>query len=586
MVKSPLSTHTQMKQLLCVCIIALVLACATAEEAGHKYDVIVLGAGTAGCAIAARISENPDISVLLIGEGEDQSGTLEPLAPERQVARYNAIPLINPSDSVGIPTDVVQFAEKMMSIEGPGVGRKSGIVVRPDNFDGASGVNGGAFVFPPDEEYTRLSSLGITGWNVSDIIPLRKKIETFKPWGGGPVPAGHGTSGPIETRTPTPEVFLSIFMDSIMNVTGSTFNPDTGLGNINGTGYYVRPLGGNEASTVNGNYTRQGSCVRYLYPHRHRTNLRIETRAKVQNVGRKGSCRSNGKAACVNTVTYLQDGVTHTESIKKDGRIILSAGALESPKILMYSGIGDCAELAQFNIPCVYNSVNVGKKIYDHIMSVPLFFSTGAASPDWPLHRGAIVSTYLTLNTTVDAINAQISYTSYPAASGAQVILVTNTLTQPRSYGKLTPRTPDYGSQINITFGLMEDPSDMDAHVEMFLLVRKAAARLNLFEVIPSQFALAPGASFIPPTASRAAIAAAQVQYIKADYHTTGSAKMGLCSNGAVVDSKLEVCEVANLMVVDQSVWPFPYYGHTTHPGVLIIAERGAEFVLQYFASL
>lgn len=354
------------------------------------------------------------------------------------------------------------------------------------------------------------------------------------------------------------------------SVTGTAFNPDTNLGNINGTGYVVRPLGGDSADAAIGNYTRQGSCVKYLYPHRDRSNLEVVDRAVVLNVDKKGSC-GNHNEVCVNQVTYLRDGELTNARINRNGKIILTAGFYNTPKILLHSGIGDCDELAALEIPCTYNNTNVGKRTHNHVLIAQIY--AGGPSPNWTSHRGSIVATYYSANRTTDEINIETTYTSYPSPiSPAHVILVSNTLTSPYSTGYLRLKSKNWGDDVEVKFGILDDARDVAPLVTAFKNARRAASNLGLVEV-------SPGSS----VASDTQIIANIRSNIRTIYHPTGSARMGVCGGDAVVDSELNVCGVKNLMVADNSVWPESYYGHTTHTGALMIAGRAAQYVLAQY---
>lgn len=520
---------------------------------GKSYDVIVVGGGTAGCVAAARISANPNMDVLLIAEGTDQSAS-----------PYSQIPLVNPIP--GIASDFPYFVSPIFTQGNAFTNYRTNIELRPNIMDGGSGVNGGDFTFPPDQEWERLARLGITGWDKATMDNIRRSIETFRPE-SGPVPAGHGTSGPIETRAISPEVYLTAFMNQMMLATNTSFNPDTNLGNINGTGYVVRPLGGDNAAAAIGNFTRQGSCVKYLYPVMSRPNLRVIDRSVVVKVDKKGSC---GSGTCVNRVNYIRDGEMYEAKVKRDGKIILSAGFYNSPKILMHSGIGNCSELEALEIDCIHDNSNVGKRVYNHLVFGQIYLAP--MSPDWASHRGAIAATYYSANRSNDEINIETTYTSYPGTA-YQVILVSNTLTLPYSSGDLKLKSKNWGDDVAVKFGQVDDPHDLAPLITALKNVRRAAAAMGLPEI-------SPGPTTLPTGASDGQIAAWFKTVIKTIYHPTGSARMGLCDGNAVVDSSLRVCGVKNLMVADNSVWPESYYGHTTHTGALMIAEKAARMVL------
>lgn len=555
---------------LCSIIATLVLLPVDAVHATHihKYDYIVVGGGTAGCVAAARLSENTDAKVLLVSNGEDQTGRIE-----------NTLPFILPNP-VPVPGDYVRFADYTLSTEDVtygASGRESSVVIMPRLLGGASSLNGGAFVRPDNVDFNRLTfEYGLNHWSVADINSTWLKIETFHGDGNGsPFAAGHGTTGPINARAITPDSILGGYASALQNVTNSAFNPDMGLGNVRGSGFTVRPLGGATDVNVTANYVRQDSYNRYIVPVLSRNNLDVIDRAQVIQVSRGPGCFSHDRTKqCINEVRYIRDGQTETARVKRGGEIILSAGALSTPKILLLSGIGNCDDLMAEGIGCVKNIPLMGKRIQEHIAFATLHI-VPATSPDWSQHIGSLTSTY-TSSRPDNVINLELTATGYPVAPGLHVVINQAVLTQPSSYGSINLKDGDWLTALNITFGIYRNDTDRDALLFAFKKIRAAAAA-SPYPMIERS----PSFTTLPATATDAQIKEwlRKKEVTTADYHTVGTTPMGKCANGATVDEQLRVCGVSGLRIADNGVMPFAYTAHSTHTGALIIGEQVARFI-------
>lgn len=549
-----------------VLILAIAVACSAGVQARHSYDYIVVGGGTAGCVAAARLSENPYHRVLLISNGEDQTGRIE-----------NQLPLINPIVSP-VPTDYIRFADVLMSTEDVtygASGRKSSIALRPRLLGGGSSVNGGAFIRPDNSDYIRLhDDYGVNHWSVPEIDQIWKRIETFHPETGVANP-GHGTTGPIHTRAISPDQILSWYAGSLQNATGTTFNPDMGLGNVAGSGYTVRPLGGPDNATVTGDYVRQDSYTRYIVPALNRSNLHVVDRATVVKVSGDRDCRSRRqRTPCVNTVTYFRDDEMVQVRVKKGGEIVLSAGALETPKILMHSGIGSCQELAAFGIACVKNIPLMAKRIQEHIAFSTIHLVL-KISPDWVNHRGSLTSTY-TSSRADGLINLELTATGLPVAGAGHLLINQPVVTRVESYGQITLKDADWLSPVNISFGIFTNDSDRDALLYAFRRVNEA---IEATKIACACTILSTSATLPPATATDTQVKTWLKDAAVSDYHTVASTPMGSCDQGATVDDELRVCGVTGLRVADNGVMPFAYTAHSTHAGALIIGEQVARFI-------
>ena len=554
------------KPLWSLLISVLVSTILLSQTCAINYDYIVVGAGTAGCVVARRLSDDPRINVLLIGNGIDQTGRVE-----------NQLPFITPIVSP-VPTDYPRFVDVMLTTEGPSYGasgRKSSVALRPRLLGGGSSVNGGAFIRVSNDDLDRLTNeFGLSNWSPSHIgNVIWPRIEKFIPQSSSPVPPGHGVSGPIESRAIPPDVFLSTYSSALQSVTGSLTNPDMGTGNVRGSGIAVRPLGGSGNVDIFGNYTRQDSYNRYIVPVLHRPNLRIIDRATVLNVDGGVACKStNRQTPCFNQVTYIRDNVLKSVRVKRGGEVIISAGALESPKILMHSGIGNCDELSLHNVDCVKNIPLMGKRVYDHIAFSTLHIIP-APSPNWSSHMGSLMSTY-TSTRNDNRINLEFSSTGLPAPGIGHIIINQPVLTSPSSFGEIKLKDADWLTPVNITLGIFKNDTDIQHLLHAYKVVRDSATAVTMGGIPMIQ--VSPN---LAPTATDDEILAWMKENAVADYHTVGTTPMGKCADGATVDDKLRVCGVDGLRVADNGIMPFPYSAHSLHTGALIIGEQVAHFI-------
>lgn len=551
-------------------ILALTCFACSVEATRYRdhYDYIVVGAGTAGCVAAARLSEDPSVRVLLVSNGEDQTGRIE-----------NQLPLIKPIISP-VPTDYIRFADVLLSTETPsfgaGQGRKSSIGLRPRLLGGGSSVNGGAFVRPDNSDYVRLQTeFGLNHWSIADINRTWLNIETFHPESGQVAAPGHGINGPINTRAISPDAVLSLYSTALQNVTGSAFNPDMGLGNVAGSGYTVRPLGGLPNATITGDYVRQDSYNRYIVPVLSRRNLRVVDRSTVVQVSSDRDCRSRHQSGpCINTVTYFRDNERYVVKVVRGGEVILAAGALETPKILMQSGIGDCQALAEHDIACVQDIPLMGKRLQEHIAFSTLHIAY-TASPNWFQHMGSLTSTY-TSSRPDGKINLEITATGYPVSAAAHVIINQAVVTRVSSFGEIRLKDGDWLSPANVSFGIFTNDTDRDA---LLYAYRKIGQAFNAARSVASYPIMALNTAAPGDSASDTEIKTWLKDNSVSDYHTVATTPMGQCHLGATLDEQLRVCGVLGLRVADNGAMPFAFTAHSTHSGALIIGEQVAHFI-------
>jgi choline dehydrogenase len=533
---------------------------------GTLYDYIIVGAGSAGCVLAARLTEDPQVRVLLVEAG--------PTDRSWRIDMPSAVGSLLSSDRFN--WNYVSDAEPYL--DGRRLTHPRGRVL-----GGSSSINGMVYIRGHADDYDGWARSGLTGWGYPDVLPYFKRAEQHLHGAD----AYHGASGPLAVFAPdlNASPLAAAFVQAAAQA-GYGLSHDS-------NGERQEGFGRVDRTTRNG---RRCSAARaYLAPALRRANLEILTGALVRRVLLRGDRAIGIEFARANT--FAQGTGPATAFAERE--VILSAGAINSPQLLQLSGIGAAAQLSAAGIETRIELPAVGANLNDHpdlviqhrcLLPVSIFNANRGIGKiltglRWFAGLGGLAGSnhfeaggFLRSRSGVRYPDLQLTFMPLAIKPGTvedvgmHSFQVHIDLMRPKSLGRVTLRSADPAAAPSICFNYLADRQDRED--------LRTAVRLT--REILAQPALSPyrGEELNPGEAIRGDedIDAWVRRSVETCYHPVGTCRMGLDSRSAVVDSQCRVHGAANLRVIDASVMPAIVSGNTNAPTIMI-AEKMSDLL-------
>ena len=528
----------------------------------NQFDFVIVGAGTAGCVLANRLSENPNNSVLLIEAGNRDTN------PWIHIPVGYFKTMHNPKSDWCYQTE-----------PDPGLNGRSIKWPRGKVLGGSSSINGLIYIRGQKQDYDDWADAGNSGWSYDDMLPYFMKCE-HQERGADEY---HGIGGNLKVSDMRIKRGIGeAFIQGAVEI-GIPRTDDFNGQEQQGAGYY-------QLTAWKGR--RCSSAVGYLKPARNRRNLTVLTNALVCGINIK-----NKRAMSINLKRKGQSEIYHANR-----ELILSAGSINTPQLLMLSGVGDKDHLEEFGISTKFHLPGVGQNLQDHLQIRSVYRCSVKTLNDeirHPFFRMLIGLRYFAFrtgpmsmaasqigiftNSSPDVNRPDIQFHFQPLSSDSpgegvhDYSGITSSITQlrPTSRGYLRLKSSHPEEHVAIHPNYLSTELDQVAAVNGMLVSRKIAQSNAMAKYVEDE--VLPGAS----VQGFDELLDCARNIGETIYHPTGTCKMGPKSDPqAVVDSRLRVHGLSSLRIVDASIMPTLTSGNTNAP-VFAIAEKAADMILE-----
>lgn len=538
------------------------------------FDYIIIGGGSAGCVLASRLTENPTIKVALLEAGPADSSVL-----------------IHCPAGLALLAQTKQANWAFKTTPQAGLNGRQGYQPRGKVLGGSSSINAMVYARGHQSDYDHWAAQGNPGWSYADVLPYFKKAENNERTFEVKDAEFHGKGGPLNVMDlRSPNKFGPIFVEAGKQA-GHPENKDFNGAEQHGVGMFqVTHKGGERWSAAKGYLTP------HIAPNLARSNLTVITHAHTTRILLEGK-RAVG-------VEYRHGN--ELKQIKASQEVLLCAGALQSPQILMLSGIGPTAELQKHGIAVVHDLPGVGENLHDHIdvvqvvhaphlkdlfgVSISGLLQAVKGIFEWRKHRTGMLTTNFAeaggfIKTSPEeavpdlqfhfVIGKLVDHGRKPTFGHGYSCHVC--LMRPKSRGRLTLANADPMAAPLIDPNFLADAEDMRRMVQGFKQMRTVLSQPALAGYRGQELATTANAT------TDEQIEAVIRSYGDTIYHPVGTCRMGSLQGPQanplnVVDSELRVHGMLSLRVVDASIMPRIVAGNTNAP-VIMVAEKAADMI-------
>jgi choline dehydrogenase len=503
------------------------------EDLQESYDFVIIGAGSAGCVLAERLSRNPALKVLVLEAGGSGAHP-DVFVPSRWRNLLNT-----------------EMDWRYQTVPQRNVAGRSVPCPRGKVLGGSASINASVWVRGHRQDFDTWAYQGNAGWDYESVRRIFKQLEDF----GGGADAYRGAGGPLRMAKPSePSPLARAFVEGAQQF-GVPANPDYNGERMEGVGYFDLCIADGERHSV---------ARALLFPAMGRPNLTVLTHADVLRlIIRKRHCTG---------VVFHHGGRVHR--VRASREVVLSAGAIGSPKLLLRSGVGPADELKALGIPVVADLPGVGRNLQDHILLAGINYESRV--PIMPRGNGAEATLWWRSNPALSSPDIQPVFHEFPlinpglGTAPEHGYAIAPGLIRPASRGSLRLTSASPSAPLAIDMNYLGNPADVEALRVAVELCREIGAS-RAFDGFRKR-------ELMPGPRSRKAMVEWIREATACFFHPTSTCRMGV-DERSVVDPRLRVHGIEGLRVADASIMPEITSGPTNAPSILI-GEQASRFIL------